>query len=73
MSTIRPSPGEADAVREERLAVVEGLTVDQPKTRLRAQKLKAMGLAEVLGMMRARGLHAIVARIRRGFADLAAA
>jgi large subunit ribosomal protein L4 len=35
-------------VREERLAVVEGLTVDQPKTRLLAQKLKAMGLAEVL-------------------------
>jgi len=35
-------------VREERLAVVEGLTVEQPKTRLLAQKLKAMGLAEVL-------------------------
>jgi large subunit ribosomal protein L4 len=35
-------------VREERLAVVEGLTVDQPKTKLLAQKLKAMGLAEVL-------------------------
>jgi cysteine desulfuration protein SufE len=35
--------------------------------------LERMGLADVLGMMRARGLHAIVARIRRGFADLAAA
>ncbi|MBK8322671.1 MAG: 50S ribosomal protein L4 [Betaproteobacteria bacterium] len=35
-------------VREERLAVVEGLTVEQPKTKLLAQKLKAMGLAEVL-------------------------
>jgi large subunit ribosomal protein L4 len=35
-------------VREERLAVVEGLTVEQPKTRLLAQKLKAMGLVEVL-------------------------
>jgi len=35
-------------VREERLAVVEGLTVEQPKTRLLAQKLKAMGLSEVL-------------------------
>jgi len=35
-------------VREERLAIVEGLTVEQPKTRLLAQKLKAMGLAEVL-------------------------
>ena len=30
------------------LAVVEGLTVEQPKTKLLAQKLKAMGLAEVL-------------------------
>lgn len=35
-------------VREERLAVVEGLTVEQPKTKLLAGKLKAMGLAEVL-------------------------
>lgn len=35
--------------------------------------LERMGLADVLGMMRARGLHAIVARIRRGFSDLAAA
>jgi large subunit ribosomal protein L4 len=35
-------------VREERLAVVDGLTVDQPKTKLLAGKLKAMGLAEVL-------------------------
>ncbi len=35
-------------VREERLAVVDTLTVDQPKTRLLTQKLKAMGLTEVL-------------------------
>jgi len=35
-------------VREERLAVVDALTVDQPKTRLLTQKLKAMGLTEVL-------------------------
>jgi large subunit ribosomal protein L4 len=35
-------------VREERLSVVESLTVDQPKTRLLAGKLAAMGLAEVL-------------------------
>ena len=35
-------------VREERLAVVDALTVDQPKTKLLTQKLKAMGLTEVL-------------------------
>jgi large subunit ribosomal protein L4 len=35
-------------VREERLAVIEGFTVDQPKTRLLAGKLRAMGLEEVL-------------------------
>ena len=35
-------------VREERLAVIEGFTVDQPKTKLLAGKLRAMGLAEVL-------------------------
>jgi large subunit ribosomal protein L4 len=34
--------------REERLAVVESFTVDQPKTKLLAQKLKGMGLANVL-------------------------
>ncbi len=35
-------------VREERLAVVEALTVDAPKTKALAGKLAAMGLAEVL-------------------------
>ena len=35
-------------VREERLAVVDALTMDQPKTKLLTQKLKAMGLTEVL-------------------------
>ena len=35
-------------VREERLTVVDALTMDQPKTKLLTQKLKAMGLAEVL-------------------------
>jgi large subunit ribosomal protein L4 len=35
-------------VREERLAVIDTLTVDQPKTKLLTQKLKAMGLSEVL-------------------------
>ena len=34
--------------REERLAVVESFTVDQPKTKLLAQKLKGMGLTNVL-------------------------
>ena len=34
--------------REERLAVVETFTVDQPKTKLLAQKLKGMGLTNVL-------------------------
>lgn len=35
-------------VREQRLAVVEALTVDAPKTKELAGKLAAMGLAEVL-------------------------
>ena len=35
-------------VREERLSVVEALTVDAPKTKVLAGKLRAMGLAEVL-------------------------
>jgi large subunit ribosomal protein L4 len=35
-------------VREERLAVIDELTVDQPKTKLLLEKLKAMGLSEVL-------------------------
>jgi large subunit ribosomal protein L4 len=34
--------------REERLAVVDSFTVDAPKTKLLAQKLKGMGLANVL-------------------------
>ncbi|HYC46216.1 MAG TPA: 50S ribosomal protein L4 [Burkholderiales bacterium] len=34
--------------REERLAVVETFTIDQPKTKVLAQKLKAMGLENVL-------------------------
>ena len=34
--------------REERLAVVESFTVDQPKTKVLAQKLKGMGLQSVL-------------------------
>ena len=35
-------------VREERLSVIEALSIDQPKTKLLAGKLAAMGLAEVL-------------------------
>ena len=34
--------------REERLAVVEQFSIDQPKTKLLAQKLKTMGFADVL-------------------------
>src|SRR3954452_18341166 len=34
--------------REERLAVVDSFTLDQPKTKLLAQKLKGMGLESVL-------------------------
>jgi large subunit ribosomal protein L4 len=34
--------------REERLSVVESFTLDQPKTKLLAQKLKGMGLDNVL-------------------------
>jgi cysteine desulfuration protein SufE len=36
------------------------------------EMLERMGLAEVLGMLRARGLRAIVARVKRGFAERAA-
>src|SRR5881394_4635554 len=35
-------------VREERLSVIEALTVDQPKTKVLAGKLEKLGLAEVL-------------------------
>ena len=35
-------------VREERLSVVEALTVDAPKTKVLAGKLRAMGMADVL-------------------------
>lgn len=35
-------------VREDRLSVVENFTVDTPKTKTLAQKLKDMGLAEVM-------------------------
>ena len=38
---------------------------------LRDDILERMGLADVLGMMRARGLHAITSRIRKGLLDLA--
>ena len=34
--------------REERLAVVESFTLDAPKTKLLAQKLKGMGIDDVL-------------------------
>ena len=34
--------------REERLAVVDGFTFDQPKTKLLAQKLKGMGVTDVV-------------------------
>ncbi len=35
-------------VREDRLSVVDALTIDEPKTKLLVGKLRAMGLAEVL-------------------------
>jgi large subunit ribosomal protein L4 len=35
-------------VREERLSVIEALTVDQPKTKVLAGKLQALGLTQVL-------------------------
>jgi cysteine desulfuration protein SufE len=35
--------------------------------------LERMGLTDVLGMMRARGLHAITARVRKGLLERAAA
>lgn len=38
-------------------------------TALSDEILERMGLAEVLGMMRSRGLHAIVARVRRGLLE----
>ena len=35
-------------VREERLAVIDGFTVDQPKTKVLAGKLRALGMDDVL-------------------------
>jgi large subunit ribosomal protein L4 len=35
-------------VREDRLAIVESITVEAPKTKLFAQKIKALGLESVL-------------------------
>ena len=35
-------------VREERLSVIEALVVDQPKTKLLAGKLQALGMSQVL-------------------------
>ncbi len=35
-------------VREERLSVIEAFSIDQPKTKILAGKLRALGLAEVL-------------------------
>ena len=35
-------------VREERLSVIDAFSIDQPKTKLLAGKLRALGLAEVL-------------------------
>jgi large subunit ribosomal protein L4 len=35
-------------VREERLAVIDGLSIEQPKTKVLAGKLRAMGLGDVL-------------------------
>jgi large subunit ribosomal protein L4 len=35
-------------VRDDRLSVIEGLSVDAPKTKLLAQKIKAMGMDHVL-------------------------
>ena len=35
-------------VREERLAVIEALTIDEPKTKLLAGKLQALGMKDVL-------------------------
>ena len=35
-------------VREERLSVIDAFSIDQPKTRILAGKLRALGLAEVL-------------------------
>lgn len=54
----------AEAVNGRPLADVAALSDDF---------LDRMGLVDILGMMRARGLRAIVARIKRGFAQCAAA
>lgn len=48
------------------LAEVVGGRPAAEATALTDDILERMGLAEVLGMMRSRGLHAIVARVRRG-------
>lgn len=50
---------------------VEGRPISEA-TALSDDILERMGLADVLGMMRTRGLRAIVARVKRGFAERAA-
>ena len=42
------APQSYKSTREDRIRVVEELKLDQPKTRLLAQKLKSMGLEQVL-------------------------
>ncbi|NDC53704.1 MAG: SufE family protein [Planctomycetia bacterium] len=54
----------AEAVADRPVAEAAGLSDDV---------LERMGLADVLGMMRARGLHAIVARVRKSLLEQAAA
>lgn len=48
---------------------VNGRPVTEVAT-LSDDMLDRMGLADVLGILRTRGLRAIVARVKRGFADL---
>jgi cysteine desulfuration protein SufE len=50
---------------------VNGRPVDEAQM-LPDDMLERMGLADVLGMMRSRGLRAIVARVKRGLAVQAA-
>ncbi|MEO1990333.1 MAG: SufE family protein [Pirellulales bacterium] len=55
------------------VAILAEVISGQPLTDVSAiseDVLDKMGLADVLGMLRARGLRAILSRIKRGFAEL---
>ncbi len=58
------------------VAILAAAVADRPVAEAAAlpdDVLERMGLADVLGILRSRGLRAMIARVRRGFAEQAAA